>query len=158
MNNFSFNPITGIKDISAFPTEPVSEAAARAQFQTLFDQLKDFMNNTVVDGFNLPTPTTPTLLNAWVNYGSTETPIGYYKTAWGEVKVIGTIKSGVTKVNTVLFTHPVGYRPTTPQPITALTNTGLINLYVKTNGDVYIYSGATGFTWIAFNTSFRLGV
>lgn len=47
-NPFAFDPITGLKDTTAFPTTPVSEAAARKQFQDICDQLKDYINNTLL--------------------------------------------------------------------------------------------------------------
>lgn len=39
-----FTPTTGLKDTSAFPTNPPDEAAARKQVQDVLDQLKDSIN------------------------------------------------------------------------------------------------------------------
>lgn len=44
---FAFTPSTGIRDTTAYPTVPASEAAARDQFQQGPDQLRDYINNTV---------------------------------------------------------------------------------------------------------------
>ena len=43
-----FNPADGLLDRTAFPSHPVDEQAARMQFQTLFNQLRDALN--VVSG------------------------------------------------------------------------------------------------------------
>lgn len=45
---FNFNPTDGLLNIDMFPTEPVSETAARQQFMTLFNQVKDHMNNNLL--------------------------------------------------------------------------------------------------------------
>lgn len=45
MNNFSFSPLTGLRDVTAYPSEPTSEAAAREQFQGLLDQVKTYLNS-----------------------------------------------------------------------------------------------------------------
>ena len=39
-----YTPEKGLKDVDAFPSTPVSEDAAREQFQRLFDQVKDQVN------------------------------------------------------------------------------------------------------------------
>ena len=44
MANFSFNPTDGLQNTSIFPSNPATEAAAREQFMTLFNQLKDYVN------------------------------------------------------------------------------------------------------------------
>lgn len=41
---FQFDPVSGMLDIDIFPTDPGSETAARQQFMTLFNQLKDYLN------------------------------------------------------------------------------------------------------------------
>jgi hypothetical protein len=52
---------------------------------------------------------TPTLLNAWINRGSPNNPVGYWKGTDGVVHLRGSIQSGVT--NTNIFILPAGYRP-----------------------------------------------
>jgi len=44
----AFTPATGLKDTTYSPTNAVSEATRRAEFQDLFDQLKTYLNVTVV--------------------------------------------------------------------------------------------------------------
>lgn len=43
-NEFNFNPVNGLLDTNVFPSDPVSEEAARGQFMTLFNQLKEHIN------------------------------------------------------------------------------------------------------------------
>lgn len=52
-----------------------------------------------------------TLLNAWVNFGSTRRNAGYYKSNDGRGYACGTIKSGTITASTPLFTVPPEYRP-----------------------------------------------
>jgi hypothetical protein len=43
-----YSPETGLKDTTAFPKVPANEEAARKQFQDMFDQIPDFVNNTLI--------------------------------------------------------------------------------------------------------------
>jgi hypothetical protein len=156
MNNFSFSPPTGLRDITAYPDEPASEAAAREQFQGLLDQIKNYINNTVVAGFNAESPITPTLQNGWVNYGSPECPIGYYKDGLGNVNIRGMIKNTVSTTNVVLFTLPTGYRPAYRLFVPVSSSNGISQIYIYTDGRVYLYSGEA--TWLSFDIVFRTGV
>lgn len=47
MQQFKFTPEDGLRDASVFPSRPADEAAARGQFQTLYDQLRDYINTLV---------------------------------------------------------------------------------------------------------------
>jgi len=47
MDRLNYTPANGLLDKTAFPTYPEDETAARNQFQTLFNQVKDFVNNTL---------------------------------------------------------------------------------------------------------------
>lgn len=42
--DFAFTPTTGLRDSTAFPTYPATEADARDQVQDISDQLKDYLN------------------------------------------------------------------------------------------------------------------
>ena len=48
MDNFEFNPADGLLNKNSFPTNLGSETEARQQFMTLFNQLKDYINNNLV--------------------------------------------------------------------------------------------------------------
>lgn len=47
MNKFSFNPAKGFEDKSRYP-DPSSEDDTRKQFQSLHNQTRDFINDTIV--------------------------------------------------------------------------------------------------------------
>lgn len=47
MDRLNYTPVSGLLDKTVFPTYPQDETAARNQFQTLFNQVKDFINNTL---------------------------------------------------------------------------------------------------------------
>lgn len=53
----------------------------------------------------------PTLLNSWVNFGSTYANAGYYKDPFGVVHLRGLVKNGTAAAGTAIFALPVGYRP-----------------------------------------------
>lgn len=55
ISNMAFTPVVGLNDTVAFPTDPVNEAAARKQVQDVFDQLRDYLNNTVITKLNSTT-------------------------------------------------------------------------------------------------------
>lgn len=44
---FAFTPAQGLRDSTAYPTNPGSEAQAREQIQAGMDQLRDYINNTI---------------------------------------------------------------------------------------------------------------
>ena len=52
MDNFEFSPADGLMDKTSFPTNLGSETEARQQFMTLFNQLKTFMNDEIVNSLN----------------------------------------------------------------------------------------------------------
>jgi microcystin-dependent protein len=41
---FAYNPVDGLLNTSSFPDKPASNAAARQQFQELFNQVRDYIN------------------------------------------------------------------------------------------------------------------
>lgn len=87
-----------------------------------------------------PTLVTPTLLNSWVaetvDYGGPK----YRKLPDGRVALQGVAKAGANF--TVLFTLPVGYRPTTRKVFTTSTVYGTTQVQVWTSGDVVASSVA----------------
>lgn len=46
--DFAYTPADGIKNTTSFPTSPGSNPAARLQFQTLFDQVTTYLNDTLI--------------------------------------------------------------------------------------------------------------
>lgn len=87
----------------------------------------------------------PAFQNGWVNYGDIWSTCEFYKDQIGIVHVKGLVKSGT--INSVIFTLPVGYRPTHVSHFVALgnsttpINTGLL----YPNGDVKQRTGSNGY-------------
>lgn len=48
IDNMDFVPATGFRDATAYPTNPVNEAAARDQIQDGLDQIRDYINNDLI--------------------------------------------------------------------------------------------------------------
>lgn len=48
MADFNFTPTDGLLDTAVFPSNPTSEAQARQQFMTLFNQIRDYINTMEV--------------------------------------------------------------------------------------------------------------
>lgn len=81
----AFNPVTGLLNTTSYQTTPANETAARQQFMDLFYQLRDYLNNSVIDAngnviTNFPTskgqnpnllfnPSSRMGLNGWSNTG-----------------------------------------------------------------------------------------
>jgi hypothetical protein len=75
-------------------------------------------NTQTLTNKTLTTPTitdtgwlTPTLVNSWVDFGSTFAVVGYRKLANGDVELRGAVKTGSSGTATIT-TLPEGYRPT----------------------------------------------
>lgn len=103
---------------------------------------------------------TPTLLNSWVNYGSTLQGARYRKDSNGVVHVQAHLKSGTTTAWTVVFNLPAGYRPANDLMMIGHSDGGLtggriaiLRVNVKTNGDIEIGPDAYN-TLLGFNFSF----
>lgn len=52
LSNMAFSPATGLRDTTTYPTVPATETAAREQVQGRMDELRDYINNTVVVQLN----------------------------------------------------------------------------------------------------------
>lgn len=79
----------------------------------------------------------PALGAAWVNFGSTWETAGYMR-AGGVIYLRGLIKSGTVTAGTVLFTLPVGYRPSSDKHMDTVSNGVHAVLNVMANGQVKI--------------------
>jgi hypothetical protein len=147
MEDFVFNPPTGLRDMSIYPEDPGSEAAAREQFQGLLDQLKDYANSLK----NIENVIAPTLVNSWVNYPG-NMPAGYYKDSFGIVHIQGMVKSGA--IGSTIFTLPVGYRPSAGFNVATASNGAYGEIAIDANGVVTATVGSN--TWVSLmNIQFR---
>lgn len=86
----------------------------------------------------------PTLLNSWVNLGSTYATAGYWKDAHGYVHLSGVVKDGTVGLGTPILTLPSGYRSFDAKdriflvPCTVSATEQFGSLYIASNGNVGI--------------------
>ena len=83
---------------------------------------------------------TPTLLNSWAVSGGRT--VGYRKLANGLVVVRGAV-SGGSSIGAVIFTLPVGFRPSHTRTFVVWTAAGATALDVETDGDVLVTTGGS---------------
>jgi len=87
----------------------------------------------------------PALQNGWVDQGGGTTPAGYYKDTLGIVHLRGHIITGTFVDGTLLFTLPVGYRPS--YATEDLSVTAGASALITGAGTVLIY-GAAGAAFV----------
>ncbi|MBY3623741.1 hypothetical protein HGO21_29955 [Acinetobacter sp. CUI P1] len=122
-------------------TDGVTEALARVSVVEAKKADKD-----------APALITPTLLNGWEAYGSSNAPY-YYKDTLGFVHIRGMVKSGVN--GSPILTLPPGYRPSATAGIESISvsnnGSGVLigNVEVDYKGRVTPYSGGT--TWLSLD-------
>lgn len=95
----------------------------------------------VCNGASLYPWIAPTLLNGWVNFSGSGSPVGFQKSDDGWVQLRGSISSGTITSGTPLFTLPVGYRPLGLLLIPTVTVDVFGSLGVDGAGGVQIRSG-----------------
>ncbi|MEK4879496.1 hypothetical protein [Paenibacillus sp. FSL R5-0908] len=122
-------------------TDGVTEALARVSVVEAKKAEKD-----------VPAQITPTLLNGWETYSSSNAPY-YYKDTLGFVHIRGMVKSGVN--GSPILTLPPGYRPSATAGIESISvsnnGSGILigNVEVDYKGRVTPYSGGT--TWLSLD-------
>ena len=87
---------------------------------------------------------TPTLLNSWVAFGSSNNVAGYWLDPMGVVHLRGVLKSGTVSTGSTgtIFTLPAGCRPQ-KEEIFAVASNGLFGVCrVLADGSVKAYSGS----------------
>jgi hypothetical protein len=102
--------------------------------------------------------TEPTLLNGWVELDASSTPF-YYKDDMGRCHLGGVLKDGTTSNGTVIFTIPLGYRPSSNRHfIVVNTSSNLARITVTVTGNVQIYGTAPSNAFLALDgISFKVG-
>ncbi len=90
----------------------------------------------------------PTLLNGFTNYGFGFSNAGYYKDKMGRVHLRGMVNNVNNPSGLVVFTLPAGYRPSTSGVLifTTLSNAALGRVDIHPNGNVFVSTGAAGWT------------
>jgi len=91
-------------------------------------------------GYSANTPIAPTLLNSWVNFGSGQDTVGYYKDSSGTVRLKGLIKSGT--LGATAFILPVGFRPAEVRYFACWSNSAFGGCNVGSDGQVSIANGS----------------
>lgn len=95
-----------------------------------------------------------TLLNSWQNFGSPWPANAGYRRINNLVEIKGLVKNVTTTQTGIIWTMPVGYRPTEQRMFLSVANTGMSRMSVDTSGnvnlDIYLASGAANFV----NTEF----
>ncbi len=109
---------------------------------------------TVIGDITTEGWTAPSLLNSWVNFGSGHRDAGYKKTADGTVHVKGMVKDG-SPVTGVIFTLPVGYRPSEKILFSQYGALGLIRLDVEANGNLSFVAGGSA-SFSSLDCSFQV--
>lgn len=77
---------------------------------------------------------TPAFVNSWVNYGGGYNNAGYFKDAFGLVRLRGLIMNGT--VGSACFVLPIGYKPAARVLFAAISNSAIGRVDVLTTGEV----------------------
>lgn len=121
-------------DHTAFPTDPGSEDAFRAQHQRLHSEARDYINALIL--FPQSAYIAPTLINGWANFGSGAN-VKYMKDSLGFVHLKGKCSTGGSSAVTI-FNLPAGYRPLITEALTFVCSSGssFAQVVINPNGDV----------------------
>ena len=144
----AFNFTKVLTDIIAFPSKPGSGALARKQFQDMFDEVKNYMNNSLAS-VTQPAWVAATLQSNWVqNISGNYDLTGYMKDTLGYVHIRGSISGGTTTNGTVIFQLPAGYRPLAIHRYVVLGNSNTPSvIYIDASGNVTIQL-SNGILWL----------
>lgn len=95
----------------------------------------------------------PQFMNGWENYNTVaNSTAAFYKSPFETVHIKGLIKNG--SLGDEAFVVPYDYAPLTDIIVCVLTNTGIGELRISSNGNVKPVSGGT--TWFSLdNVSYR---
>jgi len=89
----------------------------------------------------------PAFQNSWVAFGTSDAIPGFYKDAWGNVYLQGTLKSGT--VGTTMFTLPAGYRPQRIVIFPVASNAAFGVCVVNVDGTVVASAGSNTYFSLA---------
>ena len=100
---------------------------------------------------------TPTLLNSWVNFGSSLQTASYMKDTMGFVHLRGVVKSGTLNGSAAIFTLPAGFRPGADELFTVQNANGAARTDVTSTGNVVPWNlfGATNGNWSLSGITFK---
>lgn len=89
-----------------------------------------------------------TFLNSWANFGSGFATAAYFKDNFGIVHIKGFVANG-SSYDAVIFTLPVGYRPSESIRFSIVSANAFGVLNIATNGNVSMVVGST--TWASLD-------
>lgn len=90
----------------------------------------------------------PTLLNGVTNYASGIAPVRYYKNEFNTVCLDGTSSSVPSE--TIIFTLPVGYRPSKRLLVPTVVGTGFGWIKIDSDGSVKLGNGSASTVYISY--------
>lgn len=108
-------------------------------WRLIVDMISEIQNPTIQE------VQTPTLLNGWVNVGGILATAGFYKDRFETVHLSGVISSGTTTQDTILFTLPAGFIPTTREVFTVSSSIAPARIDVDESGNVRFFNGSSSF-------------
>ncbi len=88
----------------------------------------------------------PTLENNWLNWGTPDSPAGYFKDSLGIVHLRGVVKNGRQPT---IFTLPDTYRPAYKECHAVLASAVLGRVDIQTDGKVVVVTG--NYSWISLD-------
>ena len=107
-------------------------------------------SDTIINGWNLisgvPVTFIPTLLNNWLHFDTGFVKASYWKDSDNMVHIRGLIRNGATSSGTIIFTLPVGYRPSYREIFTVNIDGGSGRIDVLADGSVMLQIASAGYT------------
>jgi hypothetical protein len=135
---------TANSKISAVKGKAFADADARfEELETQFIALDAKKANKVQEAWIMPT-----LLNGVTNYAGGLTPVCYYKNDFNTVCLNG-ISSSVA-AGTIIFTLPVGYRPSKRLFISTVVGNGFGWIQIYSDGRVTLGNGFASTVYISY--------
>jgi len=113
---------------------------------SILEDMKDKVNDIIdianeLHDYTTETWIAPSLLNSWVNYGSTYNPTGYYKDSDNVVHLRGLLKDGtIGDVNAFILKE--GYRPAYQHVFMTISNNAVGRCDIYPSGNVFFRVGS----------------
>ena len=107
-------------------------------------------SDTIINGWNLisgvPVTFIPTLLNNWLHFDTGFVKASYWKDSDNMVHIRGLIRNGDISSGKIIFTLPVGYRPSYREIFTVNIDGGSGRIDVLADGSVMLQIASAGYT------------
>lgn len=137
--------------MAKMPTIPLDMAGAFLAIKEIIERREGMRGDNAEKVVTLadlqPGPwQTPTLVNAWVNYGGGYNNAGYYKDVFGIVRLRGLIMNGT--IGAACFVLPTGYWPAARALFSTISNGAIGRVDVLTTGEVVPMSPSVN-AWVS---------